>query len=123
MLADGMRMLDEALAAQGETIVYLRGGTPLTLPAMPGRTKTELPQAGGGALRVSVSDWLISRTRLVLDGAEFAPAKGDIIRYTTGGMTFVYEVSRQGGLPPWEWLSGFACTYRVHVVLKDTEPA
>jgi hypothetical protein len=59
-------------------------------------------------------DFLIHAADLILAGEPTLPERGDLIRETQGGRTFVYEVMAPGKEPPWRWSDVFRKVLRIH---------
>jgi hypothetical protein len=59
-------------------------------------------------------DFLIHAADLVLAGNAVLPERGDVIRETQGGQTFVFAVMAPGKEPAWRWSDVFRKVLRIH---------
>ena len=65
--------------------------------------------------------FLILAAELILDSKQVLPQRGDRIRETQGGVTFVYEVTAPGKEPCWRYSDPYRKTLRIHSKQVDTE--
>jgi hypothetical protein len=116
MLRKGAEWLNRKLKQHaGETLVYSRGAHSVEITAPPGKTLLSMnDDLGGVRVEWTDADFLIEAIDLVLNGSQVEPERGDLIRWTTGGRTVVYEVTAPQNEPPWRWSDGYRLTYRVH---------
>ena len=76
-----------------ESIVYHAGRVTINITdAIIGRTTYERDEAGGTVLRSQVTDWLLERAALTVNGTFHEPAPGHRIVHTVNGRTITYEV-------------------------------
>jgi hypothetical protein len=96
-------------------VVYRRGADEVTVQATIGRTLLKLDDGYGGVrMEWTDRDFLIHAADLVLGGNTVLPERGDLIRETQGGKTFVYEVMAPGKEPAWRWSDVFRKVLRIH---------
>jgi hypothetical protein len=97
------------------SVVYRRGAEAVAVQATIGRTLLKLDDGYGGVrMEWTDRDFLIQSADLVLGGNAVLPERGDVIRETQGGKTFVYEVMAPGKEPAWRWSDVFRKVLRVH---------
>jgi hypothetical protein len=106
---DGMRK-----AHLSRAVTYCRGEELVEVSATVGRTVFETADAYGVAERSESRDFLILAADLVLDGQAVLPERGDRIRETQYGKTFVYEVMAPGREPHYRFSDAYRRTLRVH---------
>jgi hypothetical protein len=124
MLSDAAAWLaDQRRAFMSKTVTYQRGQEEVDLPATVGQTVFRITDDYGASIRHVTRDFLIAADDLVLGGAATEPKRGDRIRETIGGITFVHEVMGVGGEPEWRYSDPFRGTYRIHTKQIDQEPA
>lgn len=121
LLERAMQRLDQAVRANGQTVTYVDGDDSVTLTALPAKSTMTIVDAGGAAVRVDRTDWLISAADLVLGGYARTPREGAYIRHTVGAWTYVYRVCRRDDQAAWEYLNAWQQTYRVRVTLENSE--
>ena len=96
LLKTGSDWLADTLKAHaGTSVTYRRGGLAVDLTVTVGQSEREVEDGDGLLVTVQAHDFLILVADLVLDGQQVLPESGDLIRETTGGVTYVWEV-----LPP-----------------------
>jgi len=96
-------------------VAYRRGADEVPVQATIGRTLLKLDDGYGGVrMEWTDRDFLIHAADLVLGGNATLPERGDVIRETQGGRTFVYEVMAPGKEPAWRWSDVFRKVLRVH---------
>jgi len=115
---DGMRK-----AHLSRTVVYQRGDESVEVLATVGRTVFETADAYGVVEHSESRDFLILAADLMLDGQAVLPQRGDRIRETQDGRTYVLEVMAPGKEPEWRWSDGYRQTLRIHTKQVATEPA
>ena len=103
------------------TVTYQRGVETAAAPATIGRTVFEVDNGAGVLERIESRDFLILATDLVLGGSAVLPERGDRIRETQAGATYVYEVMAPGKEPAWRWSDPYRKTLRIHTKQIDTE--
>ena len=101
----------------------MRGSQSVDLLATAGKTAFEVDDGYGVLVRYESRDFLILAADLVLDAMPALPQRGDRIRETQGGTTFVYEVTAPGKEPCWRFSDAWRKTLRVHSKQIDTEGA
>jgi hypothetical protein len=115
-------LADQLKAHAGRPVVYQRGTQQVTVSATVGRTLLKLDDGYGGVqMEWTDRDFLIQAADLVLGGVPTLPQRGDQIRETQGGKTFVYEVMAPGQEPEWRWSDGFRKVLRIHTKQVGTE--
>ena len=111
-----------AFAAQ--QVSYRRGSAELAVCATFGRTLLKLDDGYGGIrMEWTDRDFLIPAAKLILSGSATLPQRGDVIRETRSGTTFVYEVLAPGSEPAWKWADPFRKMIRIHTKQVGTEVA
>lgn len=105
------------------TVTYQRGAETVDLPASIGRTEFEADDGFGVIEKTESRDFLVLAADLVLAGATVLPERGDRIRETQGGATFVHEVLAPGSVPHWRYSDPYRRTLRIHTKLVGTEVA
>lgn len=119
-MADMLRAGQEWLANQlkahaSSTVVYVRGANQASVSATIGRTLLKLEDGYGGVhMQWTDRDFLIAPTELILAGLPILPERGDIIRETKNGTTYLYEVMAPGSEPPWRWSDPHRQLLRIH---------
>jgi len=102
-------------------VTYCRGEESVEVLATVGRTVFETTDAYGVVEHSESRDFLILAADLVLGGQAVLPERGDRIRETQDGKTFVYEVMAPGKEPEWRWSDGYRRTLRIHTKQVATE--
>lgn len=106
-------MASKLEVVSGQAVKYRRGNADIELTAVPAR-RTSDDYGADGALIVSTShDWLIDKSRLVIDGEATEPQSGDIIA-TADGQTFVVVPDEAENC--WRWMDQFRQRIRVHSI-------
>jgi len=106
---EGMRK-----AHASRPVLYERGAASVEVQATVGRTLFEVTDDYGVVQRTESRDFLILAADLVLGGAAVLPERGDRVRETQDGRTYVYEVMAPGKEPPWRFSDAYRRTLRVH---------
>lgn len=108
-------LADQLKEHASRPVVYRRGADEVSVQATIGRTLLKLDDGYGG-VRMEWTDreFLIHADDLVLNGNAVLPERGDLIRETQGGKTFVYEVMAPGKEPAWRWSDVFRKVLRIH---------
>jgi hypothetical protein len=106
---DGMRAKHMA-----RPVTYYRGEQSVEVAATVGRTVFEIADAYGVVEQSESRDFLIPAADLVLGEAVTLPERGDRIRETQDGKTFVYEVMAPGKEPHYRFSDVYRRTLRVH---------
>jgi hypothetical protein len=89
-----------------------------------GRTLLKLDDGYGGVrMEWTDRDFLIHAADLILGGEPTLPARGDLIRETDSGVTYVYEVMAPGNEPPWRWSDVYRQVLRIHTKQIAVEEA
>lgn len=103
------------------TVTYERGVDTVDLSATIGRTIFEIDNGHGLLERIESRDYLVLAVDLVLSGSPVLPQRGDRIRETQAGTTYVYEVMAPGKEPHWRWSDPYRKTLRIHTKQIDVE--
>jgi hypothetical protein len=115
-------LADQLKTHASRPLVYRRGTQQVTVQATVGRTLLKLDDGYGGVrMEWTDRDFLIHAADLVLAGNPTLPERGDVIRETQGGRTFVYEVMAPGKEPAWRWSDVFRKVLRIHTKQVGTE--
>ena len=104
-------------------VIYERGVDTVDVQATIGRTVFQIDNGYGVLERTETRDYLITAADLVLVGSTTVPQRGDRIRETQGGTTYVYEVMAPGKEPAWRYSDAYRRTLRIHTKQIDTEEA
>jgi hypothetical protein len=108
-------LADQLKEHASRPVVYRRGADEVVVQATIGRTLLKLDDGYGGVrMEWTDRDFLIHAADLVLGGNPTLPERGDLIRETQGGQTFVYEVMAPGKEPAWRWSDVFRKVLRIH---------
>lgn len=108
-------LADKLKQHASRTVVYRRGANEITVQATIGRTLLKLDDGYGGVrMEWTDRDFLIHAADLELDGQAMLPERGDQVRETQDGKTFVFEVIAPGSEPPWRWSDVFRKLLRIH---------
>lgn len=102
-------------------VFYRQGAEQVAVKATIGRTIFELADQYGIVQKVESRDYLIQAADLILAGGTVLPQRGDRIRETQGGKTFVYEVMAPGKEPHWRYSDPYRKLLRIHTKHVDTE--
>ena len=102
-------------------VIYQRGVDSVPVQATIGRTIFEVDNGHGVLERSESRDYLVLAVDLVLAGSPVLPERGDRIRETDGGTTYVYEVMSPGKEPHWRWSDPYRKTLRIHTKQIDVE--
>jgi len=103
-------------------VTYCRGEESVEVRATIGRTVFETADAYGVVEHSESRDFLIQAADLVFDGQAVLPERGDRIRETQDGKTFVYEVMAPGQEPHYRFSDVYRRTLRIHTKQVATEP-
>ena len=123
MLEQGASWLDDQRHQHmTRTVSYARGATTVEVQATIGRTVFEQADEYGVVTKAESRDYLIRTADLVLDGQVTLPQRGDQIRETDGGTTFVYEVLSPGDEPIFRYSDPYRKALRIHTKYIATEP-
>ena len=108
-------LADQLKEHASRPVAYRRGADEVSVQATIGRTLLKLDDGYGGVrMEWTDRDFLIHADDLVLNGNAVLPERGDLIRETQGGKTFVYEVMAPGKEPAWRWSDVFRKVLRIH---------
>jgi len=124
MLEQGASWLDDQRHQHmTRSVSYARGTSTVEVQATIGRTVFEqADDVGGGIVTKTESrDYLIRTADLVLDGQPTLPKRGDQIRESDGGTTFVYEVLSPGDEPVFRYSDPYRKALRIHTKHIATE--
>lgn len=115
LLAEGEAWLRSMRAGQTVSIVYRRGVSSATIPAVQARTQSTTDQ-GEIFLDATHADWLIERSELDLGAGEIEPQAGDQIDFVMGHATENFLVCTLGSDPAWKWHGRDGATFRIHSI-------
>ena len=115
---DGMRAKHMA-----RPVTYCRGEESVEVQATLGRTVFEIADAYGVVEQSESRDFLMPAADLVLGDAVTLPERGDRIRETEDGKTFVYEVMAPGKEPHYRFRDVYRRTLRIHTRQVAVEDA
>jgi hypothetical protein len=104
-----------------EAVTYCRGEESVEVAATVGRTVFETADAYGVVEHSESRDFLILAADLVLNRSATLPERGDHIRETQDGKTFVYEVMAPGKEPHYRFSDVYRRTLRIHTKQVATE--
>jgi hypothetical protein len=102
-------------------VLYVRGAERVEVAATVGQTVFRLDDGAGGILHSESRDYLIRAADLMLAGERVTPRRGDQVRETDAGVTFVYEVTAPGDEPHWRYSDPYRLTLRIHTQQIDQE--
>ena len=106
---------------RGVSVTFLRGGASITITVVTGQTTTEITNEHGTATKATCHDFNIEAVDVVFEEVgQVAPASGDKIMHTIGGMTYTYQIMSPGDRPAVE-PSQTPGVLRVHTKLIKTE--
>jgi hypothetical protein len=116
LLQSGQEWLANQLKVHASSeVTYQRGLNQVQVQAVIGRTLLKLEDGYGGVhMEWTDRDFLIAPTELILAGLPILPERGDIIRETENGTTYLYEVMAPGNEPPWRWSDPHRQLFRIH---------
>jgi hypothetical protein len=116
LLQSGQEWLANQLKVHASSeVTYQRGVNQVQVQAVIGRTLLKLEDGYGGVhMEWTDRDFLIAPTELILAGLPILPERGDIIRETENGTTYLYEVMAPGNEPPWRWSDPHRQLFRIH---------
>jgi len=63
------------------------------------------------------ADWIVTAADLILDEAATLPASGDLIKETSGGVTYTWQVTAVGGEPCFRYCDSARVSLRIHTKL------
>lgn len=122
LLSKGSAWLDDQRTKHAtKTVTYARGASSVDVSATVGRTVFQIDNGHAVLERTEARDYLILTADLVLDGSPALPERGDRIRESEGGATFVYEVMAPGKEPHWRYSDPYRKTLRIHTKQVDVE--
>jgi len=104
-------------------VTYVRDALEVELPATVGKTVFELDTGRGVLEKTESRDFLLYARDLVLGSGTTLPRRGDRIRETVDGVTYIYEVMAPGKAPAWRWSDDYRHTLRIHTKQVDVEEA
>ena len=118
-MADILQRGSEWLEAQRHqhatrNVLYVRGAQSVTVLATIGKTVFEVDSGHGLLERIESRDYLLLTEDLVLAGSRVLPQRGDLVRETEDGTTYVYEVMAPGNEPDWRYSDPYRKTLRIH---------
>jgi hypothetical protein len=116
LLQSGQEWLANQLKVHASSeVTYQRGLNQVQVQAVIGRTLLKLEDGYGGVhMEWTDRDFLITPSELILAGLPILPERGDIIRETENGTTYLYEVMAPGNEPPWRWSDPHRQLFRIH---------
>ena len=114
---------DQRVRHLSRPVTYARGEHSVEVQAAVGRTEFEVDNGTGILEKVESRDFLIRTSDLVLGGQNVLPERGDRIRETKDGLTYVYEVMAPGREPCWRYSDPYRRALRIHTKLVDTVEA
>ncbi len=116
LLQSGQEWLANQLKIHASSdVIYQRGAGQVSVQAIIGRTLLKLEDGYGGVhMEWTDRDFLIQPTDLVIAGLPILPERGDTIRETQSGKTYIYEVMAPGSEPPWRWSDPHRKLLRIH---------
>jgi len=116
LLQSGQEWLANQLKVHASSeVTYQRGVNQVQVQAVIGRTLMKLDDGYGGVhMEWTDRDFLIAPAELILAGLPILPERGDLIRETENGITFLYEVMAPGNEPPWRWSDPHRQLLRIH---------
>jgi hypothetical protein len=123
LLASGLSWLTGQMQAHAsQPVVYQRGTSQVGLCATFGRTLLKLDDGFGGVrMEWTDRDFLIPAGELKFGSTPTLPQRGDRIRETKNGATYIFEVMAPGKEPPWRWSDPFRRMLRIHAKQVATE--
>ena len=122
LLQDGSDWLEAKRTQHASRVVtYARGVQSVELLATIGKTTFEVDDGYGVLVRHESRDFLVLAADLILSESPTLPERGDRIRETQGGTTFVYEVTAPGKEPCWRYSDLYRKTLRIHTTYTKTE--
>lgn len=95
-------------------VTYCRDAATAEVRATIGRTVFEVSHEYGVFEKYISRDYIIAAGELLLNGEPILPARGDMIRETRDGRTYVYEAMAPGNEPCWRWSDSFRRSLRIH---------
>jgi hypothetical protein len=98
-------------------VVYKRGFASAEVPATIGKTVFRIEDEYGRVVRYESRDFLITASKLVINGTLVSPERGDEI--IDDG--FIYEVMAPANEPEWRYSDAFRNTLRIHSKLTGKE--
>ena len=124
LLEQATRWLDDMRKRHAaRSVIYARGRETLEVAATVGSTTFDAQDRTGTVVRVESRDYLITTADLVLGGKPTLPERGDQIRETVGGQSFIYEVISPAGQPHYRYSDPFRQTLRIHTKYIGTQNA
>lgn len=111
LLRDGSDWLTDQLKASASTsVTYVRGASTATIQATIGRSVFEAQHEGGVIEQFESRDFVVKASDLPYG----EPQRGDKIRETSGGTTYVYEVATPRGVPLFHYADAFQTAAKIH---------
>lgn len=106
----------------GVPVIYARGNSTVEIDdAMPAQANYGVANVEPAQIDYQAKDFLIEASQLVLDGGRITPRRGDQVRETQGGVTYIYEVRRPDSSEKvWRFSDQLRGWIRVHTTLKGT---
>lgn len=95
-------------------VVYCRDAANVEVAATIGKTVFEVSREYGVFEKYISRDYIIAAGELILNEDPILPVRGDQIRETQGGKTYVYEVMAPGNEPCWRWSDSYRRSLRIH---------
>jgi hypothetical protein len=111
ILKNGMSWLESQREKNlSSPVIYRRGEDSAEVPATIGKTLFRIEDEYGRVVRYESRDFLITASKLVINGTLVSPERGDEI--IDDG--FVYEVMAPANEPEWRYSDAFRNTLRIH---------
>lgn len=95
-------------------VTYCRNAASVDVAATIGKTVFEVSREYGVFEKYISRDYIIAVEALILEGEPILPVRGDQIRETRDGKTYVYEVMAPGNEPCWRWSDSYRRSLRIH---------
>ncbi len=112
-------LVNNMLEHASTTITYVRGSDTVDLSAVVGDTKWDITSVADGAVVTWESrDYIVRAADILLAAGAVTPQRGDIIRETRGGITYIYEVLSPAGEAVYATADHGRYSLRIHTKLK-----
>lgn len=95
-------------------VTYCRDAATAEVRATIGKTVFEVAREYGVFEKYISRDYIVAAGELILNDNPVLPVRGDQIRETQGGKTYVYEVMAPGNEPCWRWSDSYRRSLRIH---------
>lgn len=115
MLEEGSQWLSDQIDEHlSSPVLYRRGSSSVSVQAGKANTTFELPSSNGMVVTVESRDFLITASKLILDGQQQLPLVGDRITEDISGELRAYEVQNFGTERPYRFCDAHRIKLRVH---------